>query len=158
MFEGQPVIIKAIEVYKDAVSITTTEITEEQKNELVSKINEKYGTELSSDNITIEDVSHIRGRDIIKPYIIPFGIATIVILAYLVIRYNKLNSFEILTQAIGIIVLSQLVLLGVMAITRMPIGGFTIPTILIVYMLSTYICTTKFDGDLEKKIADETTK
>lgn len=158
VFEGQPVIIRAIEVYKDAVSITTTEITEEQKNELVSKINEKYGTELSSDNITIEDVSHIRGRDIIKPYIIPFGIATIVILAYLVIRYNKLNSFEILTQAIGIIVLSQLVLLGVMAITRMPIGGFTIPTILIVYMLSTYICTTKFDGDLEKKIADETTK
>ena len=158
VFEGQPVIIRAIEVYKDAVSITTTEITEEQKNELVSKINEKYGTELSSDNITIEDVSHIRGRDIIKPYIIPFGIATIVILAYLVIRYNKLNSFEILTQAIGIIVLAQLVLLGVMAITRMPICGFTIPTILIVYMLSTYICTTKFDGDLEKKIADETTK
>ena len=37
-----------------------------------------------------------------------------------------------------------------MAITRMPIGIFTIPTVLIVYMISTYICTTKFENDLEK--------
>lgn len=158
VFGNQPVIIQAIEVYKDAVNITTTEITEEQKSELVTKINEKYETELSVDNITIEEVAHIRGRDIIKPYIIPFAIVTIIILAYLVIRYNKLNSFEVLTQSIGIIVLAQLVLLGIMAITRMPIGKFTIPTVLLVYMLSTYICTTKFDEDLEKKTINENKK
>lgn len=158
VFGNQPVMIQAIEVYKDAVSITTTEITEGQKSELVTKINEKYETELSADDITIEEISHIRGRDIIKPYIIPFAIVTIVILAYLVIRYNKLNSFEVLTQSIGIIVLSQLVLLGIMAITRMPIGVFTIPTVLLVYMLSTYICTTKFDEDLENKVVEENKK
>ena len=44
IFENQPVRIQAIEVYKDAISITTTEITEEQKTNLVTKINEKYGT------------------------------------------------------------------------------------------------------------------
>ena len=150
VFGNQPVMIQAIEIYKDAVSITTTEITEEQKSELVTKINEKYETEISADDITIEEVSHIRGRDIIKPYIIPFAIVTIIILAYLVIRYNKLNSLNVLTQAIGIMVLAQLVLLGIMAITRMPIGVFTIPTVLLVYLLSTYICTTKLDKDLEK--------
>ncbi|MBQ2938310.1 MAG: hypothetical protein IJE05_05505 [Clostridia bacterium] len=147
---NQPVIIQAIEVYKDSVSITTTQITEEQKTNMVAKINEKYGTELKAEDITIEHVSHVRGRDIIKPYVIPFVIVTAIILAYLVIRYNKLNSLELLTQSIGIIVLAQLVLLGIIAITRMPIGKFTIPTILLVYMLSTYICTTKFDKDLEK--------
>ena len=63
---------------------------------------------------------------------------------------DKLNIFEVLTQSIGIIVLAQLVLLGIMAITRMPIGVFTIPMVLVVYMLSTYICTTKFDEDLAK--------
>ena len=148
-------MIQAIEVYKDAVSITTTEITEEQKSELVTKINEKYETEISADDITIEEISHIRGRDIIKPYLIPFGVSTIIILGYLVIRYKKLNSLEVLTQSIGIMVLAQLVLLGIMAITRMPIGKFTIPTVLFVYMLSTYICTTKFDEDLEKKVVEE---
>lgn len=155
IFGNQPVMIQAIEVYKDAVSITTTEITEEQKAELVTKINEKYETELLADDITIEEVSHIRGRDIIKPYIIPFGVSTIIILGYLVIRYKKLNSLEVLTQSIGIIVLAQLVLLGIMAITRMPIGKFTIPTVLLVYMLSTYICTTKFEENLKNIVVDE---
>lgn len=147
---NQQVIIQAIEVYKDAVSITTTQITEEQKASIVTKINEKYGTEISADDVSIENIAHVRGRDIIKPYIIPFAIATAIILVYLVIRYNKLNSLEILTQSIGIIVLAQLVLLGIMAITRMPVGKFTIPTILLVYMFSTYICTAKFEEDLGK--------
>ena len=48
VFGKQPVMIQSIEVYKDAVSITTTEITEEQKANLISKVNEKYGTELTA--------------------------------------------------------------------------------------------------------------
>ena len=155
VFGKQPVRIQAIEVYKDAVSITTTEITEEQKTQLVTKLNEKYGKELKSEDITIEEVAHIRGIDIIKPYLIPFTIVTVIVLVFLVIRYNKLNSFGVLTQSIGIIVLAQLVLLCIMAITRMPIGIFTIPTVLVVYMLSTYICTTKFDEDLERIVVEE---
>lgn len=147
---NQPVIIQPIELYKDAVSITTTQITDEQKNDIVTKVNEKYEANISVDNVKIEEISHVRGRDIIKPYIVPFAIVTAIILAYLVIRYNKLNSLEVLTQSIGIIVLAQLVLLGIMAITRMPVGKFTIPTILLVYMFSTYICTAKFEEDLEK--------
>ena len=55
-------------------------------------------------------------------------------------------------------VLAQLVLLGIIAITRMPIGVFTIPAVLFVYMLSTYICTTKFDEDLEKIVKKENEK
>lgn len=150
VFGNQPVMIQAIEVYKDAISITTTEITEEQKTEIVTKINEKYGVELKAEDITIEEIAHTRGRDIIKPYIKPFAISTIIILVYLIIRYNKLNLLEVLTQSIGIIVLTQFVLLCIMAITRMSIGTLTMPVVLIVYTFSTYICTTKFDKDLEK--------
>ena len=69
VFGKQAVLIEQIEVYKDAANIITTDITEEQKANLVTKINEKYGTELSADNITIEEHSKIRGRDLIKPYI-----------------------------------------------------------------------------------------
>lgn len=155
VFGKQPVIVQAIEVYKDAVSITTTQITEEQKADLVTKLNEKYETELSADEIEIETVANVRGRDIIKPYIVPFVVVTAIILVYLVVRYNKLNSFDVLTQSIGIIVLAQLVLLGIMAITRMQIGVFTVPSILLVYMLSTYICTSKFESDLEKISVEE---
>ena len=150
IFGEQPVLIQQIEVYKDAASIITTEITEEQKSELVTKINEKYGTELSADNITIEQHSKIRGRDIIKPYIAPFAIVTAIILLYFMARYHKLNCLKILAQSVGIIVLAQLILLGIMAITRMPIGELTIPFVLVVYVLSMLIATKKFDEDLEK--------
>lgn len=154
VFGKQPVQIQEIEVYKDAISIMTTEITNEQKTQLITKINEKYGTEISADDITIEEYSHIRGRNFIKPYITPFVIATVIILIYLAIRYYKLSSLKVLIQTIGIIILSQLVLLGIMVITRMPIGTFTIPTILFVYMLSTYVCITKFESDLQKLVVN----
>lgn len=150
VFGKQPIIIEAVEVYKDAVSITTTEITEDQKNSLITKINEKYETELDAEKIEIEEKIHVRGRDIIKPYIMPFIIVSIIVLAYLMIKYKKLNAIKVLGQAFGIIVLAQVVLLGIMAITRMPIGRFTAPVVLIVYILSTYICTAKFEEDLEK--------
>ena len=150
VFGKQAVLIEQIEVYKDAANIITTDITEEQKADLVTKINEKYGTELSADNITIEEHSKIRGRDLIKQYIAPFAIATAIILVYFMIRYYKLNSLKVLLKSAGIIVLAQLVLLGIMAITRMQIGELTIPFVLVVYVLSLLISTKKFDDDLEK--------
>ena len=150
VFGKQAVLIEQIEVYKDAANIITTDITEEQKADLVTKINEKYGTELSADNITIEEHSKIRGRDLIKPYIAPFAISTAIILVYFMIRYYKLNSLKVLLKSAGIIVLAQLVLLGIMAITRMQIGELTIPFVLVVYVLSLLISTKKFDDDLEK--------
>ena len=158
VFEKEQVRIQGIEVYKDAISITSTEMTEEQKNDLINKINERYETELDTDDIVIEEFAHIRGRDIVKPYIVPFVISTLIIIVYLAIRYNKLNGIKVLLQSIGIIVLAQVVLLNIIAITRMPIGRFTIPVVLMVYMLSTYICTTKFDKELEKKMAQENKK
>lgn len=158
IFGKQPIMVQAIEIYKDALSLTTTNITEDQKTQLITKINEKYETEIDASKIEVEEVAHVRGRDIIKPYIVPFVVTTIIILVYLMIRYNKLNVAEVLTQSIGIIVLAQLVLLALMAITRMPIGKFTIPTILLVYMLSTYICTSKFDGKLEKVLEKQNKK
>ena len=154
--KDQPVQIQEIEVYKDAVSITTPSISDEQKINLVATINEKYGTEIKDSDVTIEGVAHIRARDIVKPYAIPLLITTIIILVYLMIRYYKLNSLKVLLQSAGIIVLAQWILFAIMAITRMPIGVCTTPSILVVYVISLYICTRKFDEDLDKiKIENE---
>lgn len=154
VFGKQPVLIQAIEVYKDAVSITTTEISDEQKANLITKLNEKYGTDISTDDITIEANAHIRGRNIVKPYIVSFAIATVIVLVYLSIRYYKLNSLKVLAKSIGIMLLAQLILLAIIAIARIPIGVLTMPVVLLIYVLSTYICTAKFDKDLDKKLQE----
>ena len=150
IFGKQNVQIQEIEVYKDNVSITAPEITDEQKNELVSKVNEKYGTELKAEDIKIEENAHIRGRKILKPYIIPFAVATIIIVIYFMIRYYKINTFKIVCESVVIIALAQAVLFTIMAITRVPIGTITLTAIILVYVISTYICTAKFNQNLDE--------
>ena len=145
ILQNQKVIIQKVELYKDTVCIIAKEITEEQRNSIVEKVNEKYGTELVAESTEILTIPHTRGRDIIKPYIAPFIIATVIIIIYMAIKYYKLNPLKVILKTIVICILTQLVLLSIIAITRIPIGRLTIPLVLIVYMLTLIGITTKFE-------------
>ena len=131
---GQDVVIQKVEIYEDAVSILSKDITEEQKNQIVTKINEKYGTEINAENTEIITVPHTHLRDLAQPYIIPFVIATVVILIYIGIRYYKLNIIKTIAKTIGIVIIWQVILYSIMAITRIPIGRLTLPLIILVYV------------------------
>lgn len=148
---NQKVLIQKVEVFEDTVSIITPNITDEQKSNLINKINEKYGTELSADSTQILTVPHTRGRDIIKPYIAPFLIATIIILIYMAIRYYKLGIINTILKTIFTLILVQAVVLSITAITRIPFGRLTIPIIIMAYILTLICLTTKF----EKKIVEK---
>ena len=155
VFGIQKVMIQKVEVFEDSVSITTTSISDEQKSNLITKINEKYGTELTAEDTVVEDIGHTRGRDIIKPYIIPFVIAVIVVLIYLGIRYHKLSIAKVLAKSIGIMALARILLFSVIAITRIPIGRLTIPMVILVYLLTLFGITNMFEKDLAKKKLEE---
>ena len=155
VFGNQKVMIQKVEVFEDSVSITTTSISDEQKNNLITKINEKYGTELTTEDTTIENIGHTRGRDIIKPYIIPFAIAVIIVLVYLGIRYYKLVIVKVIGKSIGIMVLAQVLLFSIIAITRIPIGRLTIPMVILVYLLTLFGITNMFEKNLSKKKLEE---
>lgn len=147
---NQPVIIQKVEVFEDTVSIIAKDINDEQKNNIVTKINEKYQTELSADETKIETIPNTRGRDIIKPYIMPFVIATIIILLYISIRYYKLGIIKSILRSVVLLVIAQVILFSLIAITRIPIGRLTIPMVLIVYMLTLLGTTTFFENKLTK--------
>lgn len=152
---NQDVMIQKVEVYEDSVSIISTNITEEQKANLIDKINEKYGTELSADSTEITTIPHTRGRDIIRPYIVPFLIATAVILVYMAIRYRKLGMVKTILKTAFLLVIAQVVLLSVISITRIPIGRVTIPLVLAVYVLSLLGVTNYFEKKLSEKKKEE---
>lgn len=158
VMENQPVIIQKVEVYEDTVSITAKDITDEQKTNLVNKLNEKYSAELEADKIEISSIPHTRGRDIIKPYILPFVIATIIILVYMAIRYYKLGAMKTVLKTAGISILAQIILLSVIAITRIPIGRLTIPMVITVYILTLIGITTYFEDKLKNKNLEENNK
>lgn len=147
---NQKVMIQKVEVFEDAVSITAEEITEEQKTNLINKINEKYGTTTKAEDIEITTIAHTRGRDIIKPYIVPFLIATIIIVIYMMIRYYKLNAFKVLLKTVCMVIYTQIMLFSIIAITRIPIGRLTIPMVLTVYILTLVGCTSRFENNLKK--------
>lgn len=152
---NQDVIIQKVEVYEDSVSIISTDITEEQKINLIDKINEKYEIELSADNTEITTIPHTRGRDIIRPYVVPFIIATAIILVYMAIRYRKLGMIKTIVKTAFLLVIAQAVLLSVIAIIRIPIGRVTIPLVLVVYVLSLLGVTNYFEKGLKEKKKEE---
>ena len=147
---NQSVLIQKVEVFEDSVNIIAKDITDEQKINLINKVNEKYGTELKADDIKIESIPHTIGRDIVKPYILPFLIATIIILVYIAIKYHKLGILKTLLKTVGISVLAQLILLSIMAITRIPVGRLIIPMVIIVYMLTLIGITDNFEKKMLK--------
>ncbi len=146
---GQKVIIQKVEEFADTVSIVTKSISEEQKNNIVTKVNEKYETEIDAEKIEITPVQHVRGRDLIKPYIKPFSIATILILVYMAFRYNKIGVLKTIIKTIIILALTQLILFSIMAITRIPVGRLTIPLVIIVYVTSLIAIATDFEKKLQ---------
>lgn len=151
----QNVIIQKVEVFEDSVRIIAKEITEEQKQNLVNKINEKYETELDAESTEIVTIPHTRGRDIVKPYIIPFAIATIIILVYMGVRYRKLGTIKTILKTVIVSIIAQVVLLSLIAIIRIPIGRLTIPMVIAVYLLTLIGMTTKFEKELGVKKEEE---
>lgn len=151
VFQNQDVVIQKVEIYEDSVSITAKEITEDQKQSLIEKINEKYGTELTAESTEIKTIPHTRLRDVLKSYFNTFAIATIIILVYMIIRYRKLGVLKTLLEVLLINIIAQATLFSLIAITRVPVGRLTIPMVLIVYLITLLGITTRLEIQLAVK-------
>lgn len=150
ILKDKPVMIQKVEVYEDMLSITSNEITEEQKENIITKINEKYGTEVKKEEVQIQNVPHTRGRDIIKPYIVPFVLVTVIILVYIAIRYSKLGKIQMVFKTAMMLITAELLLASVIAVTRIPIGKTTIPLALVVYLLTLVAITNRLEKELNE--------
>ncbi len=135
--DGQKIIVEEVEIFNNIVSIRVKHATDEQVQTLVDKINEKYGTENTISTIVNEDISNLRGRDIIKPYFVSGVISIVLVLTYMMIRYRKLNPIQIFLGVSIDLILILLLILSIFAIVRIPINQFTIPVILVIVV--TYI-------------------
>ena len=72
----------------------------------------------------------------------------------MMIRYYKLGSLNVLAKTLGLVILMQVVLFSIMAITRIPIGRLTVPLVLTVYILTLIGCTSYFEKGLESKMEE----
>ena len=140
---GKENMVQLVEIYKDMVTIRAEQITEEQKNNIVNKIKENYEFEQTAEETVINTVPATRILDMYKHYVIPMLISGVIILAYMLIKKNKKGVIKVLLRTILIPIIAELVLLSLIAITRVPLGVYTPILVIIVYLASIVFVTKK---------------
>lgn len=144
-------IIQKVEVFEDTVSITAKEISEEQKQNIITKVNEKYGINIEQEKIEITNIANEKLRDVVKPYVLPLAVITGIVLVYLSIRYASLGLAKTLINTILVLAITGLMFLSVMAIVRIPICEYTMPAGMALYILTLLVITNAFEKQLQLK-------
>ena len=163
VFPDERVIIQEIEMFNDMFSLTLQDNRSEDElntkiEELNNKINEKYGTENTVEDITVTHNSRIRLSDILIPYAVTIGISLVVIIVFVGIRYRKLGVIKTLITYLLSIGASELLLLSIIAITRFPINRLVIPVGLVLFVIVVTILGFKNESKLAKLAIEETSK
>ncbi len=156
----EKVVINKVEKFNDSFIIKVNKISDEQLESLKQKISEKY--EISEENrdnmITDSYIGSFRIRDLIRPYVQPIIISTVVILVYMGVRYKKLGIAKVIIQEIIVLVMAMALLLSVIAITRCPVNRAFIPAGLTVYILTIITTNLQFTKQLENLNSKEEEK
>ena len=154
VFKGKQAIVQKVELFEDMISITTEEMSEEElnekKTELINKLNEKYEKEIKDEEIERVHNPKVKLSSLIKRYILPFGISTIAIVIYQMIRFKKLGATKTLLTTIIVLMLIGLTYASLIAITRIPINKFIIPIGMAIYVITIIVLNMKYEKKLEE--------
>lgn len=154
VFKGKQAIVQKVELFEDMISITTEEMSEEElnekKTELINKLNEKYEKEIKDEEMEIVHNPKVKLSSLIKRYILPFGISTIAIVIYQMIRFKKLGATKTLLTTIIVLMLIGLTYTSLIAITRIPINKLIIPIGMAIYVITIIVLNMKYEKKLEE--------
>ena len=119
--------------------------SDDEVAQLVNQIREKYGLEYTAEElkdastqVKVYDVQKISVWDIIKKFISPLVISLVIVMVYVAIRYHKLykDAWIIEPVQLGLeLIISQLFVLAILAIVRIPVGSYISAILLLVWIL-----------------------
>lgn len=145
------IIVQKVEYFNDMISITARSISEEQKQNIVNKLNEKYTTEIKAEEVEIEIMPHYDGRDLLDRYIAPMGIAAIIVLIYMAIRYFKLGVIKVIVRTISWSIIIELLYISIISLARIPVSFYTIPLGIVIEILTLTVLANKLEKELKEK-------
>ena len=117
--------VKIIEVFNDTYSVEALSISDDVKNELVAKTNERFGSEIDPNNVAVRSVDKVRLRDMFTPYFIPLAISVVCIYIYIGFRFRDYSFGKILLYLSANIIITEAIVLSLIAITRIPVNKVT---------------------------------
>lgn len=149
--------VRTINETNNYILITVKEISDEQKTNLITKLNEKYELELTDKDLEITRNAQIELVDMIKPYIAPSVISIMLIAIYFVIAYRKCGIGKVILETLGSILISEATLFSIYAIARIPVNSLTMPISVILFVIVIISLMEKF-RKLETKIKENQKK
>ncbi len=151
VFPNEKIDYQEIEFFHDSVAMNVKQVSDEQMAILKEKVKSKFELEEIDSKISVTTIPHYRIRDMVKPYIVPMMIATLIIFAYVGIRYLNLGIFKVIGTLLIRLIISEAVLASMIEIARVPVGMYTMSVVILVYLLVTTFTVTQFDNELKKK-------
>ena len=148
-------IYVASEVDVDKIKSIANEVLGKQNmvqtiDSIVNKIKENYEFEQTAEKTEIKDIPATRIRDMFKKYVLPFVLSFIIILVYMVVRYRQKGILNVFAQTMAIPVLCEILLISLIAITRIPVGVYTPTLVLVVYLASITYTVIKVEKQADK--------
>lgn len=147
---GKQYNIKTANNNEKNIIITVKEASEEQINTFITKINEKYDLSISNEDLEIMNNPKMNGKDIVRQYLAPTIITSIIVVLYFVIRYKKLGILKTLITALLTILGTQMIYLSIYAITRIPVNELAMPISMLILILSFIILAEVFEKNMIK--------
>ena len=148
VFGNKSFIVRSVELFDDSISIRSESITNEEKSELVNKINEKYSTELVAEDLTVNENPNIRIRDLIRPYVKPVIASSVVIICYLYLRYIKNGALVFLEKSFAIILITEVVIASLVAISRLPVSPIVVNLMVAIAIIELIVLINKKEKSL----------
>lgn len=155
---NKEILVQKVELYEEIVSIIVRNITDEQIEQINTKINEAYGTSNEVKDLIITENANLKISDIVKPYIIPIAISLIIIIVYAGVRFRKINIFEVLGKIIGMNIIAEALYVSILAITRLQVNEVTITMPIAIYVIVTFAIFSELENKQAKVEKDQKKK
>ena len=152
VLSNRKVKVQKVERFNNALEIISTEISEDEKQNIINKVNEEYNETISNENINIISIPETRVKDILMPYILPIIITLTAVLLYFVLVYSKLGIKNVIFKGIAMPVLILLSYYSIIVILRIPFGRITNCIAVALYLLSIGTLAVCFQNKKEELI------
>lgn len=142
VFGDKTVKVQKADKFGTVASIVANEITEEEQNSLIEKINAKYEITLDKDtDIALMNIPQARAWNLISKYISPLLIITIISVAYFAVRFRKKGIMKSVVEPVISLILVMALYVSIVALVRIPVNEFFVILAILIYIL-TLICNT----------------
>ena len=161
--------VKKEDILQEQQVESISEKSDDEVGKLVNQIREKYGLEYTAEElkdastqVKVYEVQKISVWDMIKNLITPLVISLVIVMVYVAIRYHKLykNAWIIEPIQLGLeLIISQLFVLAIFAIVRIPVSSYIQAILLLVWILELLTRTMQDEKRLrEYKVKEEEKK